>query len=124
MMLKNSTILKSTEEFPNITFDENNQAIVIDGVCMPENAVEMFEPVFEFLETLISSKSTINLNIKLSYINSMSSKQLFRILYEVIESGNEYFIAWNYSLEDELMKMKGEEIKDVLGVSNFEIKAV
>ena len=124
MMLKNSTILKSTEEFPNITFDENNQAIVIDGVCMPENAVEMFEPVFEFLETLISSKSTINLNIKLSYINSMSSKQLFRILYEVIESGNEYFIEWNYSAEDELMKMKGEEIKDVLGVSNFEIKAV
>lgn len=52
----------------------------------------------------------------------MSSKQLFRLLFDIIESNINYEINWLYSSDDELMKMKGEEIQGILDVENFNIK--
>lgn len=49
----NRTILKSTSDYPNVQFDEVNNVITIEGVCMPENAVDMFAPVFEDLYNIL-----------------------------------------------------------------------
>lgn len=123
-MSNNIVILTSSSEKPNVVFDEVASVITIDGVCMPENAVEMFEPVFDYLSNILKSKNELTLNIHLSYINSMSSKQLFKLLFEVIESEIESKINWLYSSDDELMKMKGEEIQSILDDNNFIIAEV
>lgn len=112
-------ILKATDDYPKVILDGEN--ISIEGVCMPENAAEMFKPVFDMLDELINSNNNLNIEVNLKYINSMSSKQLLRMFYELNNSKLNIKVLWKHSLQDELMKLKGEEIKSILEIKDFEV---
>lgn len=122
--MKNTTILKQTDDYPKVELNEETNTLIIEGVSMPENAVKMFQPVFEQIHILIQKKELINLRIHLKYLNSMSSKQLLRLLFEIKESNTPHSIVWNYSHGDEIMKLKGDEIKSILELEKFEISEI
>lgn len=114
---QNSIVAKDT---PSVNFKEG--VLEIDGVCMPENATDMFKPIFDNLKVIDKSNLSILLNFK--YLNSMSSKQLLRLLFVSSDLFESFNIVWSYSKEDDLMKMKGKELKEILENVKFELKQI
>ena len=123
-MTNNTTILKQTDEQPNVEVELGSNTISMEGVCMPENAVEMFKPIFDIIQELLSKKENIRLNFNLKYLNSMSSKQLLRLLFEIDDSESSYSVVWKFSDGDQIMKSKGEELQSILDISDFKFEAI
>jgi hypothetical protein len=54
------------------------------------------------------------MEIDLQYMNSMSNKQLLKLIRNVSARDNSLRIEWKYQPGDDLIRMKGEEIKSIL----------
>ena len=118
----NRIILEGGNDSPEVLYSDDNCTLSISGVCMPENAVEMFLPIFNGINELNTNNLILTLNLQ--YLNSMSSKQLLRLLMTIIDKFQELKIVWNFEEGDMLMQMKGEELKEVLQIEKFEIIAL
>ncbi len=118
-MLEKLTI-KGTRETPEIVLDKELGILKIEGRSLPENAFEFYTPTVNWLKEYNESPNKeTNLNIYLEYLNSGSLKQLFRIIYlmeDLIEDGNESHITWRFKKNDELMREKGLEFKQLLEI--------
>lgn len=107
-------VIAPFEDHPLIEYDESTHMICMEGICMPENAIDMFSPVFDLVSELLSQKTKIELMMYFKYINSMSSKQILRLLLLIKASDVPYSIIWNYNTGDDLMRFKGNEFKSIL----------
>lgn len=101
-------IIEATRFTPDIHFNANKNELILKGRSHPENALEFYEPINKWLnEYLINTKGPINMNIKLEYFNSPSSKVLVEILkklYKVKTKGIDVVVNWIYEKNDEDMK--------------------
>jgi hypothetical protein len=96
------------------------------GFSLPENAIEFYEPVINWLNELVaevekdsSSHSEINVIFKLVYFNSSSLRQLleiFHLLAVVYQHGVLVNITWQYDSEDPQMAESGKELGDLTKV--------
>ena len=118
--MKVNHIIKREKDIPSVSYQENT--LLMEGVCMPENAADMFKTISENLESIDKDELKIKLNFK--YLNSMSSKQLLRLLFTSVDKFKEFEVVWSYAKEDELMKMKGEELQEILEDVKFEINSL
>ena len=113
-------LIDETEDTPEVKFNKNNGLLQISGVSIPENAVTFYEPLKEWLH--IYSKTphpTTVLNVKLSVINTSSSKLLmdvFAILEELKQSNNDVHVNWFFQENDEDIHEMGIEYSE-----NFEL---
>ncbi|WP_051568419.1 DUF1987 domain-containing protein [Crocinitomix catalasitica] len=117
-MMENTLILKGDRQTPSINFNYLPGQFKLSGRSLPENSVECYGPVIDWLQNyLFSTIDPILLEIKLDYFNSGSLKQLYK-LFLLIEnfskSGNEGSIIWKYAKTDVLMEQKGREFKQFL----------
>lgn len=115
-------VISPFEDHPLIEYDASDNLICMEGICMPENAIDMFSPVFDMVSDLLSKKTKIDLVMYFKYLNSMSSKQILRLLLLIKASGVPYSITWNYNTGDDLMRFKGNEFKSILDEdANFQV---
>jgi hypothetical protein len=118
-------IVEATSDTPAFKFDAQKGEISIEGVSMPENAFEFFEPIYQELNSSISENSKeYNVQVYLSYMNSMSNKQIIKMIKLILTKAPQSKITWVYSKEDELLKIKGEEIKSIFESSSIVLKEV
>lgn len=112
--------IKGTNETPEINFDKTANSLKINGVSMPENALDFYIPALSWLENFKKSPNVDNqLEISLDYFNSGSVKQIFKmmcLLEEMTELGKAAKIIWNYKKGDELMQSKGIEFGKFLDI--------
>jgi hypothetical protein len=120
--------LKSTNKTPEINLNPENGFFVISGRSIPENSIEFYKPVNEWLENYASNpaNSTV-LEIRLEYFNTSSSKclvELFRKIEAIHRNGKSVEIHWFYDEEDEDMLESGEDFKEIIKVpiSMIEVK--
>ena len=111
---------------PGIILDRDSEKFEISGKTCPEDAVEFYEPVFEWLEEYSENplKNTI-FDFRLTYYNTVSSKILMMVmmrLEEISESGNNVKIRWFYPEDDEDMEEAGEDYEGMLEL-DFEMIA-
>ena len=101
--------MKKLEQTPNNTnpyvcFDSSSGVYEISGHSYPEDASEIFDPIFEWLdENLIKIKGTIELNIKPDYFNSASSRYLLRMFKDLevhFKAGKDVSIIWTFADEE------------------------
>lgn len=107
--------IEETEDTPKVEAtcgNENN--IVIKGVSMPENTLEFYEPLREQFLQKINFGLPTTLTIELSYMNSMSNKQIIKLIDLFKQKCSNLKVVWRYESTDDLMKIKGEEITMVL----------
>lgn len=105
---------EATEDTPLFLIDKNASSILIKGVSMPENSFEFFDPLEKrSLETFVDHKGELSLEIELTYLNSMSSKQLLKLIKLLSARHTAIKVTWKYLSDDDLMRMKGEEIKEI-----------
>lgn len=92
----------------------------ITGRSLPENAVQFYSPILDWLERYITKEAQplTTLTIELEYFNSSSVKQILSILLRMEElnrmEGKEVRVIWSFNQDDELMEMKGREMESIV----------
>ena len=113
---------KETLGTPNVFFSEKG-ILIISGKCLPENAINFFEPIIKKIDRFIEKNESINITCELEYINSSSSKVLYQLLEKVVNSGIKQTINWYYEEDDEDMKELGEDYETLLK-TDFNFKEI
>ncbi len=109
---------------PGIILDKESRKFEIFGKTCPEDAIEFYNPVFEWLDEYSQNplEKTV-FDFKLTYFNTVSSKIIMMImmrLEEIYEDGNEVLIRWFYPEDDEDLEETGEDFESMVEV-NFEL---
>ena len=109
----NKISLEGSPKTPSVNFDAEKGMIEIKGRSIPENSIEFYKPLVDWLEEYAKqAKSLTNVNIQLEYFNTSSSKcilDVFKKLEAIHNNGNETVINWYYEEDDEDMLEAGED---------------
>jgi hypothetical protein len=115
-----SLLIEGTAKTPTVKFDPNVGLIEIKGRSIPENSIEFYKPMVDWLERYAQEpKSSTKVNIQLEYFNTSSSKcilDVFKKLEEIHKLKNEVLINWYYEEDDEDMLEAGEDYESIIRV--------
>jgi hypothetical protein len=119
--------IESSKFTPGIILDPNHMVLEFYGFSLPENAIEFYQPVINWLLELkdeLSAESgidknnikEINIIFKLVYYNSASLRQIldiFQIFGEMHHQGFPLHLVWQYDSEDPQMADAGKELGEI-----------
>lgn len=112
--------IEGTAKTPNVKFDSVQGLIEIKGRSIPENSIEFYKPLVDWLEEYSKSPSSLTkVNIQLEYFNTSSSKcilDVFKKLETIYKAKNEVIINWYYEEDDEDMLEAGEDYESIIRV--------
>lgn len=113
-----SLLIQKTEDTPQVNFDIATGIFKLSGRSLPENAIDFYKPVLDWIEAVLSEshEQKFVFEIKLEYFNTASSKQLAKMLLLIerfIES-NSIIIRWFYEKEDNDMLISGNQYSKFL----------
>lgn len=114
--------LEGTKMTPGVVFDKSTGEFFINGTSRPENPIEFYKPLFDWLDGYFASGTDKTIfKIQLDYFNTSTSKillDLFELLESKVEDGNEVHVIWYYEEDDEEMQEAGEELLDLVSLSH------
>ncbi|MBI4649557.1 MAG: DUF1987 domain-containing protein [Bacteroidia bacterium] len=112
--------IEGTPKTPSINFDAQAGKIEIKGRSIPENSIEFYRPLIEWLEAYTLNPQKISeVNVQLEYFNTSSSKcilDVFKKLEMIFKSGHEVIINWYYEEDDEDMLEAGEDYQSIIRI--------
>jgi len=112
--------ITGTPKTPTVQFDGEKGKVEIKGRSIPENSIEFYKPLVDWLEEYLSNPAKLTeVNIQLEYFNTSSSKcilDVFKKLEAIYKSGNEVIINWHYEEDDEDMLEAGEDYQSIIKI--------
>lgn len=110
--------IEQTDESPFVIMDKDNDRFEISGKSLPEDVIEFYLPILNWLKNykLDPSEKTL-FNFKLVYFNTASSKLILDILIileEIKESGKNVVVRWHALKSDEDMQEAGQEYEEMV----------
>ena len=113
-------IIEGTPKTPTVCFDGNEGIFKLEGRSIPENSVEFYKPLVDWLDSYKETplQKTI-VEVKLEYFNTSSSKcilDVFKKLEMIHKAKNEVEIKWYYEENDEDMLEAGEDYESIIRV--------
>ena len=102
----------------------SSNVITIEGVSMPENTLDFYVPLLQQIDEICSGSKKNKLVFHLDYMNSMSNKQVLKLISSIFKKDPELKVIWKYSNGDELIKMKGEEMRSILEGIDLSIEEI
>lgn len=115
-----SIFIEGTPKTPNISFDHGKGSLLLKGRSIPENSIEFYKPLVDWLDAYSSSpKPKTVCDVQLEYFNTSSSKcllDLFKKMELMSTGGNEVIINWYYEEDDEDMLEAGEDYQSIINV--------
>lgn len=115
-----SISIEGTPKTPSVGFDANTGIIEIKGRSIPENSIEFYRPLVEWLEEYSKEPQKLTtVNIQLEYFNTSSSKcilDVFKKLESIKKAKNEVIINWYYEEDDEDMLEAGEDYESIIRI--------
>jgi hypothetical protein len=112
--------LEGTTKTPYVNFDEETGRLDIRGRAIPENSIEFFKPLIDWVDRYgRSPRSRTELHVQLEYFNTSSSKcilDLFKKLESLRAAGNDVSVLWHYEQDDEDMLEAGEDYAGIINV--------
>jgi len=113
-------IIEGTPKTPSVKFDEKEGVFEIKGRSIPENSVEFYKPLNEWLDNYMQTplEKTV-VNIRLEYFNTSSSKcilDVFKRLEAIHKTKHDVEINWFYEEDDEDMLEAGEDYDSIIKV--------
>lgn len=112
--------IEGTAKTPSVKFDATEGVIEIKGRSIPENSIEFYKPLVEWLEGYSSDPLDLTqVNVQLEYFNTSSSKcilDVFKKLEAIHKSNKEVIINWHYEEDDEDMLEAGEDYESIIRV--------
>jgi len=112
--------IEGSDDSPEVLLDKTSGEFVISGKSLPEDVVDFFEPVLEWLEAYADDplEKTV-FNFKLIYFNTASSKlilDILMVLEDMKSIGHEVLVKWHSQQTDEDMQEAGEEYAELVDV--------
>jgi len=115
-----SISIEGTPKTPTVNFDGATGIIEIKGRSIPENSIEFYRPLVEWLEDYSKEPQKLTtVNIQLEYFNTSSSKcilDVFKKLEAIKKARNEVVINWYYEEDDEDMLEAGEDYESIIRI--------
>ncbi len=112
--------IERTRKTPDVTFNAETGKIQIEGKSIPENSIEFYKPLVDWLDEYGKTPRDITeVNIKLEYFNTSSSKcilDVFKKLENIFKGDNNVVINWYYEEDDEDMLEAGEDYQSILKI--------
>jgi len=118
----NALLIEKTEDTPKINFNPQSGEFIISDRSWPENAIEFYEPVLDWLENYLTNPNTRTIfEFKLEYFNTASAKQIAKLLLtlEKYSSKTDITIRWHYEKDDVDMLTSGSRYAKLLNI-NYE----
>jgi hypothetical protein len=113
-------IREGTPKTPYIRFDGEKGLVEIKGRSIPENSIEFYKPLIDWLEKYGAQPSEeTSVNIQLEYFNTSSSKcilDIFKKLELIYKKGSPVEINWYYEEDDEDMFEAGEDYQSIINI--------
>jgi len=121
--------IEATERSPQVDFDFSKNVFFLGGESYPEDVPSFFGPPISQLEEHLESQdgAKVEFNFELIYFNSSSAKvlmELFEMLDEAAENGNDVVVNWAYDEDDDNMEELGEEFGEDLEHATFNLKKI
>jgi len=123
LILMEPLIIKATEDTPEIRFDPEQEIFEISNVSLPENAIEFYAPILDWLKRYKSNPNPKTVfNFDLEYLNTASSKQVFELVFLIdkINENSDVTVRWHYDAIDEDMYSLGVRFTHLVKVK-FEL---
>ncbi|PID90900.1 MAG: hypothetical protein CSA97_00515 [Bacteroidetes bacterium] len=118
--------IPETKYTPGVEFREEESTLFLYGVSRPENAVEFYQPIIDWLDdymAVANSDTALNrrlvIAIDLQYFNSVSAKYLMSIIMHAKEGLSKsvaFKVQWHYSLLDDESREWGEDMQSIAGL--------
>jgi hypothetical protein len=108
--------ISKTDDTPDIILDKSSGKFEISGRSLPEDSVEFYTPVFQWLEKYAKDPNpTTEFVFKLDYLNTASSKMIQDVL-SALEKINGVKVAWYFYEDDEDMEEMGQELSELVEI--------
>ena len=112
--------LDGSAKTPTVQFDAANGTLELKGRSIPENSVEFYKPLNDWIDAYgVSPKAVTTVDIKLEYFNTSSSKcilDLFKQLEGLNGKGTEVKVNWYFEEDDEDMEEAGEDYQAIIKI--------
>jgi len=121
----NSLKIESTAITPEINFDIDNNTLTFLKVSKPENAIDFYRPLFDFIDkfekNMVKPKQVdhITIEFKFDYFNTSSAKVIHQLLTKfkkISQMGIKIDVNWYYTDDDEDMLEDGQMISEAQGM--------
>ncbi len=113
-------IREGSAKTPYVSLDGEKGLIEIKGRSIPENSVEFYKPLIDWLERYSSNPlENTNVNVQLEYFNTSSSKCILDMLKKLellFKKGNKIQVNWYYEEDDEDMFEAGEDYQSIITI--------
>ncbi|MCR9172234.1 MAG: DUF1987 domain-containing protein [bacterium] len=114
-------VIEGTAKTPTVEFDASEGKIVLKGRSIPENSIEFYRPMQDWLkEYSIAPAVKTVVDIRLEYFNTSSSKcilDFFKSLESIKSAGNsDVTVNWYFETDDEDMQEAGEDYEAIVGL--------
>ncbi len=110
--------LEGSAKTPTVKFDGENGVMELRGRSIPENSIDFYKPLNEWIENYGKSpKPTTVVDIKLEYFNTSSSKcilDVFKQLEKLNSKDTVVNINWYFEEDDEDMEEAGEDYDAII----------
>ncbi len=113
-------VREGTPKTPYVRFDGDKGIIEIKGRSIPENSIEFYKPLIDWLEEygeLAQNETAVN--VQLEYFNTSSSKcilDIFKKLELIHKKGRKVDVNWYYEEDDEDMFEAGEDYQSIINI--------
>ena len=112
--------LQGSAKTPTIDFNSETGVLELKGRSIPENSIEFFKPLNDWIEGYRSSpKDKTTIEVRLEYFNTSSSKcilDLFKKLEGVDGNNTSVHVNWYFETDDEDMQEAGEDYEAIVGL--------
>ena len=108
-------LFEETKGTPRVELKPNGN-LLIQGRSLPLDPVGFYNPVLDWVKNCIAT--SVNLDIRLDYLNTSSSKQLYTILFLLKENSSikSLNINWHYEEGDEDGYDTGREFESLINI--------
>jgi len=128
----NSFKIEPTAITPEINFDIDDNTLTFLKVSKPENAIDFYKPLFDFIDQFEQKKvkpgqvEQLTIDFKFDYFNTSSAKMIHQLLgrfKKLQQSGIKLDVNWFYRSDDDDMLEDGEIISEAQQIP-FNFKAL
>ncbi len=108
--------LEATEKTPAINLDVQKEVFEISGRSLPENSLEFFEPVLNWIDDYsLTPNLETHFVFQLEYMNTSSSKAVLDILTR-LEDIKGSRVTWCADREDDDMRSAGQVLAELVSI--------
>jgi hypothetical protein len=114
-----SLIIEATEDTPLVYFNPSEGKFIMEKSSLPENAVEYYSPVLEWLKEYQQTPNPKTVfDFSLDYLNTASSKQIFEVIMMInkISAVSDVTLRWHYDSIDEDMLGLGKRFSHLVNI--------